>query len=296
MTVRPSLTSAPKPIEIFSNREPWMNVPFVEPQSTIRTSSPTSWASRCLRDTVLSVSTRLHCGPEPNDTGSPVSRTASPRSGPLMTRKMPPGFWREYDGASSSSAVTLERSLVICPSFGMVASAPPGVNPRRADCRHSPAHVRSGHRDDHAATPATRRIARSPSTAAADGRRACALTRPRATDAAPARAGAVAGAGGDAACAAGSAGAAARAASPRRGGGAARAGRQRIAGSGMAGASTRGIARTPGALARDGARPGGGSAGLPAPAPGRAPRPESRSTSGNERRTPRGAAARDRSC
>ena len=35
MTVRPSLTSAPKPIAIFSNREPWMNVPLVEPQSII---------------------------------------------------------------------------------------------------------------------------------------------------------------------------------------------------------------------------------------------------------------------
>ena len=115
MTVRPSLTSAPNPIEIFSNREPWMNVPLVEPQSTIRTSSPISWASRCLRDTVLSVSTRLHCGPEPNDTGSPVRRTASPRSGPLMTTKMPPWFCREYDGASSSRAVTLERSRVISP-------------------------------------------------------------------------------------------------------------------------------------------------------------------------------------
>ena len=34
MTVRPSFTSAPNPIEIFSNREPWMNVPLVDPQST----------------------------------------------------------------------------------------------------------------------------------------------------------------------------------------------------------------------------------------------------------------------
>src|ERR1700761_8141503 len=113
MTVRPSLTSVPHPIVILSNREPWMNVPLVEPQSIITTSSLTSCASRCLRDTVLSVSTKLHCGPEPNETGSPVSRTASPRSGPLITTKIPPAVCREYDGASSSRAVTFERSLDI---------------------------------------------------------------------------------------------------------------------------------------------------------------------------------------
>src|SRR5450755_1367165 len=90
-----------------------MNEPLVELQSTIRTSSPTSCASRCFRETVLSVRIKLHCGPEPNDTGSPVSRTASPRSGPLMTTKIPPAVCREYDGASSSSAVTLLRSFDI---------------------------------------------------------------------------------------------------------------------------------------------------------------------------------------
>ena len=59
------------------------------------------------------VRTRLHWDPEPNETGSPVRRTASPRSGPLMTTKIPPWVCREYDGASSSNAVTLERSFDI---------------------------------------------------------------------------------------------------------------------------------------------------------------------------------------
>src|SRR5688572_28569910 len=39
-----------------------------------------------------------------------------------MTRKMPPLFCREYDGASSSKAVTLERSFDIEPAAAIVAA------------------------------------------------------------------------------------------------------------------------------------------------------------------------------
>ena len=44
------------------------------------------------RDTVLSESTRSHDGAEPKVIAFCDRLTCSPRSGPLMTRKVPPGF------------------------------------------------------------------------------------------------------------------------------------------------------------------------------------------------------------
>ncbi len=44
MTVRPSLTSAPKPMLISLKREPWMKVPLVDSLSRTITSSPESSA------------------------------------------------------------------------------------------------------------------------------------------------------------------------------------------------------------------------------------------------------------
>ncbi len=58
------------------------------------------------RDTVGSESTRSQLGADPKVTGRPESDTCSPRSGPLTTRKVPPGRWRVKAGTSSSTLVT----------------------------------------------------------------------------------------------------------------------------------------------------------------------------------------------
>src|SRR5690606_12980871 len=54
----------------------------------------------------------------------------------LMTTKIPPEVCREYAGASSSNAVTLERSLDIFPASAIVAA--PG-----AGCKQPPGLVSS---------------------------------------------------------------------------------------------------------------------------------------------------------
>src|SRR5262249_44029922 len=88
-----------------------MKVPLVEPWSRRMTSSPSRAACRCLRETVLSVSTRSHAGEDPNVTAFSRRLTDSPRSGPLITMKTPPARWRVNAGGSSSRLVTLVSRL-----------------------------------------------------------------------------------------------------------------------------------------------------------------------------------------
>src|SRR5215471_7159592 len=75
------------------------------------TSSPSRAACRCLRETVLSVSTRSQAGEDPNVTDFSRRLTDSPRSGPLITMKTPPARWRVNAGGSSSKLVTLVSRL-----------------------------------------------------------------------------------------------------------------------------------------------------------------------------------------
>src|SRR5215831_5155696 len=75
------------------------------------TSSPSRAACRCLRETVLSVSTRSQAGDDPNVTAFSRRLTDSPRSGPLITMNTPPARWRVNAGGSSSRLVTLVSRL-----------------------------------------------------------------------------------------------------------------------------------------------------------------------------------------
>ena len=72
MTVRPSLNSAPKPIAISLKREPWMNVPLVEPwsRSTHLVALPAPPSGACATRSCR-VSTSSHSGDDPKETGLP---------------------------------------------------------------------------------------------------------------------------------------------------------------------------------------------------------------------------------
>ena len=130
MTVRPSLTSAPKPTVISLKREPWMKVPLVEPS---RAPSPRRRRAAPWRDGATPSCRRAPgCTRAPSRTrrASCDSCTCSPRSGPLMTRKMPPGRCRVNAGDSSRTLVTLvSRGGAIERGRAIITPSPPRVKP-----------------------------------------------------------------------------------------------------------------------------------------------------------------------